>query len=151
MAGKSAFETAAAPEVPFGDSMLDNSDLGDTFTPTIHADNDEVHLRITKGEMHTKETTGNVSIHAVLEDMDDDHADDINVYIGIPNERTELKVANKMRLRRKEFYQCFGIDYSGPVDVERDLPGKDGYVIVSESDNPPFGRQNSIKSYIQPR
>jgi hypothetical protein len=46
------------------------------------------------------------------------------------------------------FTRCFGIDLSKPLDLELDLPGLEGWVIVGVSPDEGFGEKNFISRYV---
>lgn len=133
-----------------GDSMLD-LDFSDVYEPIILSEGTEVHMRIESAEKHESKA-GSMSIHVTLEDPSNDHVDFVHYYLVIPDSSTDAKTANKQLSRIRDLYKCFSIDYQNrPVDVERDLPGAVGDVILGEEDDPQYGKKNTVKSLIIPK
>ena len=49
-----------------------------------------------------------------------------------------------------KFADAFGLDYSRPFDLEDDLPGKIGWVIVGTKKSEEYGDQNTVQKYLLP-
>lgn len=55
--------------------------------------------------------------------------------------------ANALR-NFKNFAACFGLDYSKPFDLEEDLFGLEGWIIVGVGKDTGFGVQNTVSKYL---
>lgn len=51
----------------------------------------------------------------------------------------------------KQFASAFNIDFSRPFSWEDDLPGKEGWVILTVQKSDEYGEQNRVGKYVQPR
>lgn len=60
------------------------------------------------------------------------------------SEKTALAAMRKFR----NFADAFGLDYSRPFDLEDDLPGKTGWLIVGIKKSDEYGDQNTVQKYI---
>jgi len=50
----------------------------------------------------------------------------------------------------RNFAEAFGLDYSRPFDLEDDLPGKTGWLIVGIKHSDEYGDQNTVQKYLAP-
>lgn len=48
----------------------------------------------------------------------------------------------------RSFAEAFGIDFSRPFDLEDDLPGKEGWLIVGIKKSDEYGEQNTVQKYL---
>jgi hypothetical protein len=48
----------------------------------------------------------------------------------------------------RSFAEAFGIDFSRPFDLEDDLPGKEGWLIVGVKKSDEYGDQNNVQKYL---
>jgi hypothetical protein len=48
----------------------------------------------------------------------------------------------------RNFAEAFGLDYSRPFDLEDDLPGKEGWLIVGIKKSDEYGDQNTVQKYL---
>lgn len=62
------------------------------------------------------------------------------------SEKTLLAAMRKFR----NFADAFGLDYSRPFDLEDDLPGKEGWLIVGVKKSDDYGEQNTVSKYLAP-
>jgi len=60
------------------------------------------------------------------------------------SEKTAVAAMRKFR----NFADAFGLDYSRPFDLEDDLPGKTGWLIVGVKKSDEYGEQNTVSKYI---
>lgn len=109
-------------------------------------DGEEVQLRIAKAEVYRKEGGTRNNLHIIAEDPSNERIQDIHLYMGLPNPDDDAKLANKMKLRVKAFYESVGADMSGPIDLN-DLVGETFYCIIGEEEDPDFGQRNFIRSF----
>lgn len=65
-------------------------------------------------------------------------------------DRDKLDDKAKIRAMRKfkVFADAFGLDYSRPFDIEEDLVGLEGWLILGVRKDEEYGTQNTVKSYI---
>jgi hypothetical protein len=62
------------------------------------------------------------------------------------SEKTHLGALRHFR----NFADAFGLDYSRPFDLEEELPGKDGWLIVGIKKSDEYGDQNTVQKYLAP-
>jgi len=60
------------------------------------------------------------------------------------SEKTALGAIRHFRT----FAEAFGLDYGRPFDLEDDLPGKEGWLIVGIKKSDEYGEQNTVQKYI---
>jgi len=60
------------------------------------------------------------------------------------SEKDFIRALRKFR----NFAEAFGLDYSRPFDLEDDLPGKSGWVIVGVKKSDEYGDQNTVQKYL---
>lgn len=48
----------------------------------------------------------------------------------------------------RNFAEAFGLDFSRPFDLEDDLPGKEGWLIVGIKKSDEYGDQNTVQKYL---
>jgi len=67
-------------------------------------------------------------------------------------DRAKLSEKDALRSMRKfrTFAEAFGLDYSRPFDLEDDLPGKVGWLIVGVKTSDEYGPQNTVQKYLAP-
>lgn len=126
-------------------SILDLN-FDDVYEFETIPDGEEVQLRIAKAEIYRKEGGTRNNLHVIFEDPSNERIQDLHIYMGLPNPDDDAKLANKMKLRIKAFYEATGADMSGPIDLQ-DLVGETLYVVVGEEDDPEYGRRNYIRSF----
>lgn len=65
---------------------------------------------------------------------------------GLKNisEKAALGAMRKFRT----FAEAFGLDYGRPFDLEEDLPGKEGWLIVGIKKSDEYGDQNTVQKYL---
>lgn len=63
------------------------------------------------------------------------------------SEKTAIAAMRKFR----NFADSFGLDYSRPFDLEDDLPGKQGWLIVGIKKSDEHGDQNTVSKYLASR
>jgi hypothetical protein len=62
------------------------------------------------------------------------------------SEKTAIAAMRKFR----NFADSFGLDYGRPFDLEDDLPGKTGWLIVGIKKSDEYGDQNTVQKYLAP-
>lgn len=62
------------------------------------------------------------------------------------SEKTAIAAIRKFR----NFATSFGLDYSRPFDLEDDLPGLEGWLIVGIKKSDEYGDQNTVQKYLTP-
>lgn len=60
------------------------------------------------------------------------------------SEKDFLRAVRKFR----SFAESFGLDYSRPFDLEDELPGNEGWLIVGVKHSDEYGDQNTVSKYI---
>ena len=60
------------------------------------------------------------------------------------SEKTALGAMRHFR----SFADAFGLDFSRPFDLEEDLPGKEGWLIVGIKKSEEYGDQNTVQKYL---
>lgn len=132
-------------------SMLDLN-FDDVYEMETFGEGQEISVRIASAVITPKKTNPNETQLVVkLEDPSDEKKEDIMLYLPIPTEderMREPKKANKKMLRIQDFYDCFDIDKSRPVDF-RTVVGNTGFVVIGVQ--PPDGQyseRNFVRSFV---
>jgi hypothetical protein len=60
------------------------------------------------------------------------------------------KTANSALRHFRTFAEAFNIDFSRPFDIEDDLLGKEGWLIVGIKKSEEYGEQNIVQKYLAP-
>ena len=60
------------------------------------------------------------------------------------SEKTALGAMRHFRT----FAEAFGLDYGRPFDLEDDLPGREGWLIVGIKKTDEYGEQNTVQKYL---
>jgi|GEM_PF-1020680 len=60
------------------------------------------------------------------------------------SEKSAIGAMRKFRT----FAEAFGLDYGRPFDLEEDLPGKEGWLIVGIKKSDEYGDQNTVQRYL---
>jgi len=131
----------------FGSSLIEDFGLDEDLDIDIHPDGTEATLRIIAMDGNYEGQSGKKSIHVTFDDPNyPDTIDDIDIYIGKPDENDSQKVSKKKKARIRAFYVAFGIETSGEVD-EQACIGLTGDAILGVDDWE--GRQkNTIRRFV---
>jgi hypothetical protein len=120
--------------------------MDDVFEPSVHDADQEVRMRITSAKLGSKKDDSAAQrIEVVLSDPADDTVSDIYLYLSLPKSDLDRKKANAMKIRIRDFITCFSL--STDLDIERDYPGKEGWVVVGLEDSPEFGKRNTVRRF----
>jgi hypothetical protein len=65
--------------------------------------------------------------------------------------KLDMKQFQRELYKFKQFASAFDIDYSRPFSWQDDLPGKEGWLIVTVQKSDEYGEQNRVSKYVQPR
>jgi hypothetical protein len=130
-------------------TFLDEN-LEDVYEPKVSDDDTEAHLRIVSAVLGAKKDDADAKrIEVTFTDPSDPEFKDFTKYFSLV-ENSDPKKANTQKKVRRDFYACFGIDFSrGGVDID-EMIGHEGWVVLGLDDDPEFGRKNFIKRF-QPR
>lgn len=130
-------------------SFLDLN-LNDTWEPKTHEADKEVIMRVSSAKLgNKKDDLSAQRIEVVLSDPADDTVKDVYIYLTIPRADTDRKKANDMKNRIKDFYIWCGLDPMMPINIERDLEGKQGWVVLGVDDSAEFGTRNTVKRWVK--
>lgn len=130
-------------------STIIETNFDDVVEPRTADADSEVKVRIVSAKMDMDKNNLPYLLPR-FEVADDEYAKEFTQFIRLPHEEMNKKEMNNAKFRLKNFYDCFGIDYSRGVDAESDLPGNEGWVILGIEEQQGEER-NYIKSYIKPR
>jgi len=123
-------------------------------------DGSEVKLRILRcdtneeGQVIRTNKNGDPYFMPRFEIADNPYAKEFNYYMPVQSPKLDEKTNNDLGIRLQRFYRCFGIKATGAVevDLEKDLPGKVGWAILSiEEDDYDGGQRNRVKRWILPK
>lgn len=124
-------------------SFLDQ-DYADTWEPEVYAANKEVQLRV----METVHNTEKHYIMCTMGDPANDRFNTFNHFLYLPKPDDDAKKVNNKKRMLLRFEQCFN---SGDVtleNVEQELPGHEGWVILNKKTDAIYGDQNEIARYV---
>ena len=107
----------------------------------------EYQVRGAGAECKTSAKTGGEYLSIRLECSDEPDAKNITLVMMLPTDSDDEKARNGRLRRLKSFYEAFDIDYTKGVDTD-DLVGCSGWAILTEEDDPEYGRQNRVKRFI---
>lgn len=74
-------------------------------------------------------------------------AADVSTWLSLPDAQDDEKTRNRKGLQLKRFCTCFGVPLEGTIEAQ-DLVGMTGWVVLGTKDDPQYGRQHVIKSYL---
>ncbi len=129
------------------ETLIEDLGLDEDLSIEIHPDGSEVTLRIIRMDGSYEGQTGKKSIHVTFDDVNNpDTIDDIDIYIGKPGENDTVKGAKRKKKRILEFYEAFGIETSGQINVQGCI-GLIGDAILGV-DEFEGRRKNTIRSFV---
>lgn len=115
---------------------------------------DEYLLRIVKVVVKpyvgTKDGNNHVGVRVMCKAPEYPNAELITGFYTVPDSAHDEQATLFMNRLLKSFYECFGIQTSGQVDVG-DMAGKEGWCFVEVKNDPTYGEQNNIKRCLAPR
>jgi hypothetical protein len=71
-------------------------------------------------------------------------------FLGLPHDGMDAKQKNRCLVNLREFFQAFGIEYGGEMNVE-DWLGNEAEAIVGVKDSGEYGEQNFVKTWVSTR
>ena len=132
------------------DNLLDMN-FDDVYDFENFQDGEQATVRIKSAETKLSKANKPMLV-VVVEDPTNPRIDDIYNYMLLPTAemRTEdPKSWNKRAMRMRDFYECFGIDSSQPLEVDKDMPGLEGDVIMSLENDDEGNPRNTIKKFVK--
>jgi len=129
-------------------SLIQIEGLADAKEPTTLPDGDEVELQIASATTGNKGSGDYLNIR--FEPLDRPTAKDIFRTYMFPRDEDDPKQRNARRWAIKELLETVGLDPAQPFECEQ-LIGLRLWAIVSEVDDPSFGKQNKIRKLVLPR
>lgn len=108
----------------------------------------EYQVRIVNAEMATSQKTGGQYLKVRLELPDESDSKGVTHIIMLPAEDDDDKRKNGRLRNLKNFYECFGVDFTNGVETE-DLVGLTGWGLITEEDGGEYGIQNRVKRFVQ--
>ena len=140
-------------DLPFEDGEEDAVDtfeesFEDVFEETILPNGEHELVILGMAIEKSKKTPERKMLHVRFESTQDPTASEIHDYMLFENGDLgdSAKQINRRKLRRKHFYDAFGIDPSAGVTCS-EAAGLTGYAIITTQDDKQFGKQNRIKDY----
>lgn len=132
------------------DAAYSTSFLDDTLDDVkdLVAYEGECKLRVTGARIGRKspEKAPYILIRFELPDYED--AKDLTHVIGLADPQIDsAKESNTKRLRLREFYEAFGVDYSQPVNIEA-LTDLEGWAILALETSPDYGEQSRVRRFV---
>lgn len=110
----------------------------------------EAQLRIVDAKLgHSDKEKGGDFLNLRLEIMGEPFTKDVNHILMFPKEGLSEKDNNNRKLAMKQFRAAFDIPSGGFGVAE--LNGKTAWAILAEKDDPEYGKQNRVKSWITGR
>lgn len=131
-------------------SFLDGLDLDNAVEPTTVPDGTECVVVIKSAEVKTSQKNSEqkyINVFCEIEDMPT--AKDFNHMMMLPNESTDPKQKNNWLWQIKAFAEAFTVPYSGGSLNLNAMNGRRAWAILSESDDPKYGKQNRIKQFVK--
>jgi hypothetical protein len=129
-------------------SFLDIN-LGDAQEPMTVAEG-EYALVIRSAELKTKQKDEGESKHIAirLEIEGETAAKDINHVIMLPAGRGNEKEDNNRKWQLRCFCEAFDIPFSSGIDLAN-FPGQRGWAVITETEDPQYGKQNRIRQVVR--
>lgn len=135
------------PNTDNPNTLLD-FDLGDDLAFEPAPAEEEVQFHIEKA--FKKESKAGENLSVVMALVDYPEADVIYYTVWLPQPSDEPRDVKRKLIGLKTFYEAFGIDHSGPVDMEADLKGALGWGIVGQEEYQGVVR-NTVKKLVAPK
>lgn len=126
--------------------MIIEENFDNVVEPYVMPENSEVTLRIVDVKEGT-DKNGNPYIMPRFEVEGEVGCKEFTKFLGLPNSEMDAKKKNNALYALKQFFQAFGVDPAGGVDVES-LIGLTGYAILGVSDDPQYGEQNYVRRFV---
>ncbi len=142
--------------MPLTDYSSMEREIKDAPEPTILKKGTEVKCRIisVRTGVSESENHNGVSYFQVSFDASDEPlAKEFNDFFWDLADINQLTAKEAVRAMRKfrNFSEAFGLDYSRPFDLEDDLPGLIGWLIVGVKHSDEYGDQNTVQRYLSQR
>jgi hypothetical protein len=139
-------------------AIIDYSDMAEDIQnsqdPIILPKGSEVKVRIIQVRTGTSEKTDQDYFSPVFEVLGDGNemVKELSDFHWILDpEKLDKKTFERSKNQFRKFATCFGLDLSRPFDVEDDLIGLEGWIIVGVKKSDEYGDQNTVSSYVLPR
>ena len=118
--------------------------------PKILAAGSEVKARIISVRSGESEKNNARWYTPVFDVPSDPMVSEFNTFFWDPLEKEKLdaKQFERNKFQFSQFVKALGIDLSRPFSWEDDLPGKEGWVILSIRKSEEYGDQNQIKKFV---
>ena len=125
-------------------SILQDLDIDGAVAPSTLPGDQQYELQVTRTEINGEKSYIAVQLDAVGADP---FTKSIRHMIFLPKADDDDKKRNNKLYGYKQFCQAFGIEGEDRKNPEIWI-GKTGYAILGEEDNPPYGRQNTLKRLV---
>lgn len=132
-------------DTAYGSSFLDDT-LDDVLELVAYEGEQRLQIVSAKTGRKSPEKAPYLLIRLELPD----HLDALSLthVIGLSDPQIDSpKDMNMKRLRLREFYEAFGVDYTQPVDLDG-LAGMEGWGILSTETSPEYGEQMRVRRFI---
>lgn len=124
-------------------SFLDQ-DYSTVYDEEVLAEDSEIKLRVTSAEVN------NVK-HYVLVTLCDpanDKMKEVRQFLFLPKPEDEPKKINNKKKDLQRFEECFNCSGITLENIESELAGHEGWVILKKEEDATYGASNAIKRYI---
>jgi hypothetical protein len=128
---------------------LSNENINDVPETRILDKGEEVEIRIT-GFNAGEDKNSNPYIMFFYETPEDPDVEEFSEFVGLPNANRPERDNKKARRQLKAIGDCFGIDWSQPVDRDA-VKGLRGFVIVGIGKDRDGKPCNVVDSYLTRR
>lgn len=118
-------------------------DLDNVIAPRI-LEEGEANLRVIGVEEGQSKKTGEDYLRIRLDPFEEVGANEIAVYLMLPNANNDAKTSNKRRYRIKEFMDAIG---ATSMDTDHWL-GETCWAILGVQTSEEYGDQNTVKRFI---
>ena len=141
-------------------AMLDATgwDLEDSYDPIALPEGTECKIRIL--DVSTgKDKNGLEFLMPRFEVVDQPLVKDFTHFLHIPTDeinpetgkaKMDKKTINRVRRAMLHFFECFQIE-PGVFDPEDDWPGLEGWALLNYTNDPQYGEQNRVKTFLNKR
>ena len=122
-------------------------DVSDATEPTS-APGGEYTVILRSAEIKPSAATGNLQIVARLEIEDQPDFKDVFDYIRLPNLEMTPKEVKQVRWNLRMFCESFNIFWDGSQYNLASGIGNRTWAVLTETDDPQYGRQNRVKQFV---
>ena len=127
-------------------SFLDiNTD--DAIEPKAVAGDEEYEVRLVSLEQSVNKK-GNPYLLARLDIPSEPASKDLTHYMALPHGAMSEKELNNCKWNLKTFFEAFGMDTSGQIDLGQGV-GNTTWAILGAKEDGTYGEQNNVKRFVR--